>query len=456
MDPLRPSGQLRVAIVGRPNVGKSTLFNRLAGKRLALVDDQPGVTRDWREAPARLGDLAITLIDTAGLEERLDDSIEGRMRQQTEAALENADLVLFVIDGRAGVTPLDAHFAAWLRRQDRPVGLIVNKCEGNAGTAGAAEAYTLGLGEPIAVSAEHGEGMGTLIDLLVKHAPAPEPADDEAEDDNGSGIIRLAIVGRPNAGKSTLVNALLGSERVMTGPEPGVTRDAIATDWDYEGRHIRLVDTAGLRRKARVAERLEKLAVDDTMRAIRLSQCVVLILDGMLGIDKQDLQIARWVVEEGRALTIAVNKWDVVEDKNKTLRAIRDRLETSLPQIKGVPLVTISALNGRKLTDLLDAVLALYDRWNVRLSTGPLNRWLSAMVDAHPPPVAHGRRNRLRYITQVKARPPTFAVWVSRPDALPEAYRRYLVNGLREDFDLAGVPLRLMLRKGQNPYAEGS
>lgn len=453
---------LTVAIIGRPNVGKSTLFNRLAGKKLALVDNRPGVTRDWREADAHLGDLSFTVRDTAGLEEAFDDSLYGRMRRQTEAALEGADVIVMLTDGRAGMTPMDQHFADWVRRFPQPIILAVNKCEGQAGIAGIAESYVLGLGDPVPISAEHGEGLGELYEALQpffsEAADAKETADADADDEEEEEekALRLAIVGRPNVGKSTLVNALLGSHRVMTGPEPGVTRDAIATDWVFKGRQMRLVDTAGLRRKARVDDRIEKLAVDDTMRAIRLAQCVILVLDGTLGLDKQDLTIARWVVDEGRALILAVNKWDDVEDRARTLAAIEDRLQTSLPQIRGVPVVTISAFTGQRLTKLLDTTLLLYDVWNTRISTGPLNRWLAAMTDDHPPPVVQGRRNKLRYVTQIKARPPTFALWVSRPDALPDSYRRYLMNGLRESFGLEGVPIRLLLRKGENPYAAAS
>jgi GTP-binding protein len=450
-----------VAIVGRPNVGKSTLFNRLVGKRLALVDDTPGVTRDRREGAGRIGDLDFTVVDTAGLEEAAPEALESRMRQQTEQAVKAADLVLLLVDGRAGVTPLDRHFADWLRRSGRPIRLVVNKCEGRAGAAGLAEAWRLGLGEPLAISAEHGEGMGDLYDALAPHAAPgesgpdePEMKDEAVDDEAEPRILQLAIVGRPNVGKSTLINRLLGEERLLTGPEAGITRDAIAVDWAWRGRPIRLVDTAGLRRRARVVERLERLSTDDTQRAIRYAHVVVLVLDGDDMAEKQDLTIARQVLEEGRALVIAANKWDRIADKPAALKKLRDRLEFSLPQSRGLAVVTISALAGRNLDKLLDAVLAAYDLWNRRVPTAALNRWLGDALATHPPPLVDGRRLKLRYVTQVKARPPTFALFASRPEKLPESYARYLVNALRERFDLPGVPIRLNLRKGANPYAD--
>ncbi|MEE8272761.1 MAG: ribosome biogenesis GTPase Der [Alphaproteobacteria bacterium] len=453
-----------VAIIGRPNVGKSTLFNRLAGRRAALVDDTPGVTRDRRTGPGRLGTLRFTVVDTAGLDDATDDSMEARMRRQTERALADADVALMLVDARAGVTPLDRHFARALRRGPTPVVLVANKCDGRAAEPGLLEAYELGLGEPVGISAEHALGLGELAEALEPFAgtpagdgAAPDAAsqadlDDELETAAGRPI-QLAIVGRPNVGKSTLVNALLGDDRVLTGPEPGMTRDAIAVDWTYRDRTIRLVDTAGLRRRARVADRLERIAVTDTLKTVRLAQIVVLLLDSAAILDKQDLTIARHVVEEGRALVIAVNKWDLVTDHRGALRRLRDRLETSLPQVRGIPTVTVSALKHQRLDALLDAVLAIYETWNSRVATGPLNRWLDGMVTAHPPPMAKGRRLKLRYLTQVKGRPPTFALWASIPDAVPESYVRYLVNGLRETFDLSGVPIRILLRKGKNPYA---
>ncbi len=440
-----------VAILGRPNVGKSTLFNRLVGKRLALVDETPGVTRDWREGAGRLGHLEFTVIDTAGLDQAAADTLEGRMWAQTEVALERADLALLLIDARAGVTPLDEHFADWLRRWDKPVVVAANKCEGRAGRAGLYEAFGLGLGEPVPVSAEHGEGMTDLLAALRPFAGEDVSADMAAED--AEAPLQFAVVGRPNVGKSTLVNRLVGSERVLTGPEPGITRDAIAVEWAHRGRALRLIDTAGLRRRARVRAKLEKLSVADTLRAIRFAQVVVLVVDATAPLERQDLGIARLVVDEGRALVVAANKWDIVRGRGAALRALRERLEDSLPQARGVRLVTISARTGDNVMALIDAAFAAYEVWNRRVPTGRLNRWLTAMLAAHSPPLAAGRAVRLRYITQAKTRPPTFVLFASRPEALPESYRRYLVNGLRQAFGLDGVPLRLYARKGENPYA---
>ncbi len=442
-----------VAIIGRPNVGKSTLFNRLTGKKLALVDNMPGVTRDRREADATLAGAAFRIIDTAGLEDVRDASLEARMRRQTDQAVQDADVVLFLIDSREGVSALDKLVARDLRRQKTPIILVANKAEGRAGIPGIGEAYGLGLGEPVAISAEHGEGMGELFDALAPYIDAPY-ADEEEEDEEASGRIHVAIVGRPNAGKSTLMNALLGEERVLTAPEAGTTRDSIAVDFEHAGRALRLIDTAGMRRRARVTERVEQMAVDDALRAIRLAHVVVLVIDAEGVLDKQDLTIARWVLEEGRALIIAINKWDIVADRKAALDRLSDRLQTSLPQVLGIPTVTISALRGQRLDDLLDAVLKIYDVWNIRISTGQLNRWLEAMKNAHTPPLAQGRTNKLRYMTQVKARPPTFALWLSQPGELPDSYQRYLVNGLRDPFGLKGVPIRLLLRGSKNPYAE--
>ncbi|MEQ9812660.1 MAG: ribosome biogenesis GTPase Der [Azospirillaceae bacterium] len=460
-----------VAIIGRPNVGKSTLFNRLVGRRLALVDDRPGVTRDRREGEGRLGTLQFRVIDTAGLEEATGDSLEARMRRQTEQAVREADVVLMMYDARAGITPLDRHFADWLRQVSVPVLVLANKAESRAANAGIYEAYELGLGDPMPVSAEHGTGLGALVDALEAFAPKPaeteaerdaaEPPDPvdaspeategpDAEDPNRP--ITLAIVGRPNVGKSTLMNALLDAERVLTGPEAGITRDAITVDWSWKGRIIHLVDTAGMRRRARVDDKLEKLSVADGLRAVDFAQVVVLVLDADAILDRQDLTIARKVAEEGRALLIAVNKWDAAADKTASLARLRDRLETSLPQIKGVPTVTISALRRRNLDRLMDAVIDLYAVWDRRVSTGQLNRWFQTMMEEHPPPIVGGRRLKLRYITQIKSRPPTFAIWTTRPGEMPDSYLRYLVNGLRERFDLPGVPIRLTLRKGRNPY----
>jgi GTP-binding protein len=460
---------LTVAIVGRPNVGKSTLFNRLVGRRLALVDDRPGVTRDRREGEGRIAGLSFTVIDTAGLEEAAPESLEARMRQQTRRAVEQAGLVLLLVDARAGVTPLDAHFAQWLRRTGRPIRLVANKCEGRAAAPGLAEAWGLGLGEPIAISAEHGEGLGELYAAIAPFAEGRPPAEEDAaagpetaaEEDAEPeepaepepAVLQLAIIGRPNVGKSTLINRLLGEERLLTGPEAGITRDAIAVDWQHRGRALRLVDTAGLRRQARIVDKLERLSSDDTHRAIRFAHVVILVLDAEDMLEKQDLTIARQVLEEGRALVVAANKWDRIEDKPAALAKLRDRLEISLPQARGLPVVTVSALTGRNLDRLLDAVLQAYDVWNRRVPTAGLNRWLAGALEAHPPPLIEGRRLKLRYITQIKARPPTFALFASRPEKLPDAYARYLVNGLRDRFDLPGTPVRLFLRKGKNPYA---
>ena len=439
-----------VAIVGRPNVGKSTLFNRLVGRRHALVDDSPGVTRDRREGEAALGPLRFTVIDTAGLVEAAPDSLEARMLEQTHLAAEAADVSLLVIDGRAGVTPDDRYFAAAMRKLGRSVILVVNKCEGKAGQDGLFDAYSLGMGDPVAVSAEHGQGMSELYDALEPYGGALEETDQEAADKP----LQLAIVGRPNAGKSTLLNRLVGEERTVTGPEPGITRDAIAVAWSYKGRAIKLVDTAGMRRRAKVVARLEQISVTDTLRVIRLAEFVLLLLDADMALERQDLSIARLVVEEGRGLIIVINKWDMVaRGRRALLKSIDQRLADSLPQIRGVPVVTLSALHGEGVDKLLPKVFKTYETWNKRVSTGRLNRWLEGVVAAHPPPMAGGRRIKLRYMTQIKARPPTFALFVSRPKALPDTYQRYLVNQLRDAFKLDGVPIRLFLRAGKNPYA---
>jgi GTP-binding protein len=442
---------LRVAIVGRPNVGKSTLFNRLAGKRLALVDDTPGVTRDWREVKARIGDLDFTAIDTAGFEERT-EGLESRMRQATEAALARADTVLFLFDARAGVTPLDRQFAAWLRRLGKPVILLANKCEGSAGEAGRIESFALGFGEAVPISAEHGEGLSGIYDALgsigVRAAGTAE-----AEPSGEIRPLHLAVLGRPNVGKSTLVNRLLGEERMLTGPEPGITRDAIAVPWSWRGRALNLVDTAGLRRKAKVVGKLERLSAADTLRAVRFAEVVVLMVDATRPFEKQDLQLARMVEEEGRALVLAVNKWDLVENRAETMRRLRAAVEGSLAQARGVALVTCSALAGTNLDRLMEAVFAAHDAWNRKIPTADLNRWLETMTAAHPPPISQGYPIRIRYMTQTKTRPPTFLLFVTKPAELPRAYFRYLVNGLRRAFDLPGVPIRFETRKPVNPYA---
>jgi GTP-binding protein len=445
------------AIIGRPNVGKSTLFNRLVGQKLALVDDLPGVTRDRREGRARLAGLEFQVIDTAGLEEIHDESLAARMQAQTEQAITEADVVLMIIDARAGITPLDRHFAELLRRRASvPVILVANKSEGRAGFAGAYEAFELGLGDPIAISAEHGEGLADLFDALLPFADEPvvddaNPAEAAPEAEKP---LQLAIVGRPNVGKSTLVNKLIGEDRLLTGPEAGITRDAIAVDWHWKGHAIRLIDTAGLRRKASIEAKLEKLSTTDTLRAIRFAELVVLVIDAEVMLEKQDLTIARMIEDEGRAIVIAVNKWDLIEDKPKALEKLRDRLQISLPQLSGIVAVPISAATGASLDKLMAAIFAAGEVWNTRIPTPKLNRWLAAVQERHPPPLVSGRRLKLRYMTQANIRPPTFALFASKPGDLPDAYRRYLVNLLREDFGLPGVPIRMMLRKGANPYAD--
>lgn len=446
---------ITVAIVGRPNVGKSALFNRLVGKRLALVEKTPGVTRDRREGDARLADLEFRVIDTPGLEQAGKATLKAHLRDQALRAVEDSDLALFVVDGRAGVTPLDEHFAQWLRKAVVPMVVVVNKCEGEAAAGGILEAFGLGLGEPVAVSALHGDGMAELYQALAPHVNLAglnetAGAGDEAD---ATQPIGLAIVGRPNVGKSTLINRLVGEERMVTGPEPGMTRESIAVAWSYRERPLRLIDTAGLRRRTRVTAKLEKLSTGETLRTIRLAQCVVLMMDATQILERQDLTIAKLVVEEGRSLVIALNKWDLVEDRDAAMETLRDRLAKSLPQVRGVPYFCISALTGHNLTPLMDGVLEAYEVWNRRVATSRLNLWLKAMVEQHPPPLVAGRQLRLRYMTQVKTRPPTFVLFAARPTALPANYVRYLTNGLREAFDLPGVPVRLHLRKGANPYA---
>jgi len=475
------SMKITVAIVGRPNVGKSTLFNRLVGKRLALVDDTPGVTRDRREGDGRIGELEFTLVDTAGYEEATGNSLEARMRQQTETAIAEADVILFMIDARAGITPLDQTFASLLRKSNSEVHLVGNKAEGRAAESGLLDAYSLGLGEAIALSAEHGIGVGDLYNVIAK--AAEEAAAKEAEADAQSQVglnkdflpeinvdvepnsetvprwdpnryLNVAIVGRPNAGKSTLINRLVGEERVLTGPEAGITRDSIMVPWEYDGRIINLVDTAGIRRRAKVRQKLEKLAVADALRSIQYAEIVVLMLDATKPFEKQDLQLADLVEREGRALVIALNKWDLVKDKNHTLKKLKEACERLLPQLRGVPLITLSGLTGKNIPNLMKAIFEIERNWNIRLPTSKVNQWLSAMVQAHTPPAVSGRRLKMRYMTQVKSRPPTFILFCSRPDALPTAYTRYLVNGMREHFDITGSPIRLWVRAGENPYHE--
>lgn len=452
---------LSVAIIGRPNVGKSTLFNRMAGRRLALVDATPGLTRDRRETEIILGRREIRLIDTAGLEEAQSGTIAARMRAQTEAAIHAADAILFVLDARAGVTPADEAFGELVRASGKPVILAANKSEGRSGEAGYYESFQLGFGEAVPISAEHGEGMPELyrqIDAALSAqgdgAAAGESApQDESEDEAPQErTIRMAVVGRPNAGKSTLVNMLLGEERMITGPEPGLTRDAIAADLTWQGKKIKLFDTAGLRRKARVTAGAERLAVSDALRAIRFAEVVVLLVDVLQPLEKQDLQIADMVAAEGRALVIAVNKWDLVQAKQTRLAELKEAVDSHLPQIKGVPLVTLSALRGQGIGKLMTAAFSACEIWNRRVATGALNRWFEAALARHTPPAVQGKRIKLRFITQPNARPPTFVIFSSRPEALPQAYVRYLINGLREAFDLWGVPIRLNLRKGKNPY----
>jgi len=447
-----------VAIIGRANVGKSTLFNRLVGRQLALVDDLPGVTRDRREAEGHIADLAFRLIDTAGLEEAAPDTLAGRMRAQTERSLDMADVALLVVDARAGVTPADRHFARWLRRSGKPVILVANKAEGRAALGELGDAYTLGLGDPVAISAQHGEGLAELYERLLPFAAEPAGAaagEEPASEAEGAREkpLQLAIVGRPNVGKSTLVNRLLGDERVLTGPEPGITRDAIAIDWSWRGRPVRLIDTAGMRRRARIEARLERLSVADTLRAVRFAETVILATDALQPLERQDLTIANLVAEEGRALVLAVNKWDIVPDPAALLRGLRERLDTALPQLSGVALVPVSGLTGLGIDALMKAVFAADEVWNRRVPTAALNRWLARIQEHHPPPLVGGRRLRLRYMTQVNTRPPSFALFASKPGELAESYRRYLVNALRHDFDLPGTPIRLMLRKSENPYA---
>jgi len=512
---LDKSMNVTVAIVGRPNVGKSTLFNRLVGKKIALVDDTPGVTRDRREAEGRIAELRFRLLDTAGFEDVTDNSLEARMRAQTEAAISEADIILFMVDARAGIVPLDERFGQLLRKANKRVHLIANKAESSAADVGISETYSLGFGEPIALSAEHGLGISELYSIIgraideateekeheqqgnetatgmntagvsgsgaerptatsIKEAteekannvPLPKISTDVSEEVenadeseeilhfNPNRFLNVAIVGRPNAGKSTLVNRLVGEERVLTGPEAGITRDSILVPWEWEGRVINLVDTAGIRRRAKVQKKLEKLAVSDALRSIQYAEIVVLMLDATKPFEKQDLHLADLVEREGRALVIALNKWDLIKDKNATLAHLKERCERLLPQLRGVPLVTLSGLKGKNIPKLMQAIFEIERSWNIRIATSRLNRWLNAMVEAHPPPAVSGRRLKLRYMTQAKSRPPSFILFCSRPEVLPMAYKRYLINGLRESFDIWGSPVRLWVRGGDNPYAD--
>jgi GTPase len=454
-----------VAIVGRPNVGKSTLFNRLVGRRLALVDDRPGVTRDRREGRARLGDLAFTVIDTAGLEETAPESLSGRMQAQTEVAIASADAILFLIDARSGPVPVDRAFADLVRRSGKPAILIANKCEGRAAQAGIGEAYALGLGEPVPISAEHGEGLADLYDALRAALPAQtlHPAEQkrrQKQDEQTEpaepvepAAIKVAIVGRPNTGKSTLVNRLLGEERLLTGPEAGITRDSISVEIRWRGRTFHIHDTAGLRRPSRIEAKLEKLSVSDALNAIRFAEVVIVLMDSQAPFEEQDLRIADLVEREGRAIVIGMNKWDLVDNRTGAMTKLREETDHWLPQLKGVPVVAASGMTGAGLDRMMQAVVDAHAVWNQRASTSALNRWLAGVTSAHPPPAVSGRRIRLDYVTQAKSRPPTFVMFASRADKVPDAYKRYLVNSLRETFDLPGTPIRLTLREKANPYA---
>lgn len=446
----------KIAIIGRPNVGKSTLFNRLSRRKLAIVDDTPGVTRDRREYVIKLKDRTFTLIDTAGLEDAGKETLSARMRGQTEKAIAEADIILFMVDARAGITPDDKKFAGLVRKSGKKTLLLLNKAEAGLAESIAEEAYALGLGEALEISAEHNLGIRELLGFIHDHLSPPDEQDEEVVLDPENRAISLAIVGRPNAGKSTLINALIKEDRLLTGPEPGITRDAITVDWIYKGKSLKLIDTAGMRRKAKIQEKLENLSVADTLRSIRFAETVVLVLDAQeadRGIEQQDLKIARHVLDEGRALIIALNKWDAIKDKKDVLNAVKLRADASLPQAGGVEVVTISGLKGKNLEGLLDQVFKTYEKWNRRVSTAKLNRWMDEVLEAHAPPLIRGRRLKCRYITQSNIRPPTFALFCNLPKEVPDDYKRYLINSLRKAFDLGGVPVRLMLRGGgENPY----
>ena len=439
-----------VAIIGRPNVGKSTLFNRLVGKRLALVDDRPGVTRDRREGEASLLGLEFRVIDTAGYEDEDPETLPGRMRAQTTAAVREADAALFLIDARAGLTPLDEEIGRWLRSEATPVILVANKAEGRSGETGILEAWSLGLGEAIALSAEHGEGIVDLFEHLRPHVEREEAEEDSRDESDPT--LKLAIVGRPNAGKSTLINRMLAEDRLITGPEAGITRDSIAIDWQWQGRAVRLIDTAGMRKKAKVEDKLEKLSVADARRAVDFAEVVVLLLDGTRGLEAQDLRIADHVLQEGRALVIAVNKWDVAENGSSLFNGIRAALEEGLSQARGVPLLTVSGKTGKGIDQLLAAAFEVREAWSQRVSTGQLNRWFEEAVEKNPPPAPGGKRIKLRYITQVNTRPPSFVLFGTRVDQLPDSYLRYLVNGIRRELGFGAVPVRLQARASRNPF----
>lgn len=445
---------LKVALVGRPNVGKSTLFNRLCGKRLAIVHDFPGVTRDRKDAFGQLGDIPLKLMDTAGLDEKPTTSLESGMKDQVEEALRLTDVALFMIDGREGLTPMDRAFADLLRKAKVPVILVVNKCEGKQGAETVAEAWGLGFGDPISLSAEHGLGIESLYERLLPLYKGPLPDEEGEEEESEEGPLQLAILGRPNVGKSTLVNQLVEHERVLTGPEAGVTRDAVAIDWTYKDQPLRLIDTAGIRKRARVTEVLEKMAVGESLSALQYAHVVILLLDATQPLEKQDLLLGSRVVEEGRCLILGLNKWDLIPNKEELLAHLKARLTTALPQVRGIPLVPLSALTGKNKEKLLDEALSMYKLWNKRISTGKLNQWLGNLVERHPPPLHGGRRIKVKYMTQVGVRPPTFVLFTSQSAELPRAYQQYVINGLRETFGLQGVPIRLLVRSSENPYVK--